>query len=83
MSIIIASGETISKNVLNKSTSKQMYSFPKENRFRMTKSSTCNNFYNLPNVLSTRSTTLGYGTKYDFTRCNKDKNAPYYNELRF
>lgn len=38
----------------------------------------CSAFYNLPNVLSTRSTTFGYGTKYDFTKANKDKNAPYY-----
>ena len=39
MSIIIASGEPISKNLLNTSKSKQMYSFPKELRFKLQKSS--------------------------------------------
>ena len=34
MSIVIASGETISKSPLNKSTAKQMFSFPKADRFQ-------------------------------------------------
>jgi len=29
--------------------------------------------------LSNRSTSLGFGNKYDFTKANKDKTAPYYN----
>ena len=33
MSVIIASGEQISKSPINKSLSKQMYSFPREERF--------------------------------------------------
>jgi len=40
MSIIVASGDTISKNILNQSKSKAMYSFPKEKRFDMKKSAT-------------------------------------------
>ncbi len=34
MSIIVASGEAISKSPLNHSTSKQMFSFPKAERFQ-------------------------------------------------
>jgi len=34
MSVIIASGEPISKSPLNKSLSKQMFSFPKAERFK-------------------------------------------------
>jgi hypothetical protein len=34
MSIIIASGEQISKSPLNTSKSKQLFSFPKTERFR-------------------------------------------------
>jgi len=33
----------------------------------------------LPKVLSNRSAALGYANKYDFTKANKDKTAPYYN----
>jgi len=40
MSIIVASGETVSKNILNQSTSKAMFSFSKEERFRMKKNAT-------------------------------------------
>jgi hypothetical protein len=39
MSIIIASGEQISKSPLNQSTAKQMYSFPKSERFSRIKTS--------------------------------------------
>ncbi len=34
MSVIIASGEQINKSPLNNSISKQMFSFPREERFR-------------------------------------------------
>jgi hypothetical protein len=36
------------------------------------------NFYNVPTKLSNRSTSLGYGTKYDFTKLLKNS-APFYN----
>ncbi len=39
MSLVIASGEQISKSPLNTSNSKQMFSFPKEERFRYFKKS--------------------------------------------
>ncbi len=37
-----------------------------------------NTLYSLPDVKSKRGTSLGYGTKYDFTKEQKNK-APYYN----
>lgn len=37
MSLVIASGEQISKSPINNSKSKQMYSFPKAQRFRDSK----------------------------------------------
>jgi hypothetical protein len=39
MSIIVASGEQISRSPLNQSTSKQMFSFPKAERFQRVKTS--------------------------------------------
>lgn len=39
MSIIVASGDVISKSPLNHSTSKQMFSFPKAGRFNKLKGS--------------------------------------------
>ncbi len=48
MSIIIATGDAISKSPLNQSTSKQMYSFPKAGRFnRINNSRYLNYFYKI------------------------------------
>ncbi len=77
MSIIIASGETISKSPLNNSPSKMMYSFPKTQRFFYQKRPVCDQMYICSDIKQKRSTSFGYGSKYDFT---KSKNtAPYYN----
>jgi hypothetical protein len=77
MSVIVAQGEVINKSPLNTSTSKAMYSFPKTKRFFDVKSATCDKFYKLPEVKSIRAASIGYGTKYDFTK-NKS-GAPFYN----
>lgn len=37
------------------------------------------NFYTLPEVKSKRAAAFGYGTKYDFTKENKDKSQVFYN----
>jgi hypothetical protein len=68
MSFILESGEVVSKSPLNTSTSKQLYSFPKTQRFFKFKQTTCENFYKLPEVRTSRATTLGYGKKFDFTK---------------
>ena len=57
--------ETICNNPINKSTSKMLYSFPKNKRFRR------NNyldvpFYTLPDIINKRTTTLGVGQKTSF-----------------
>lgn len=78
MSVITASGEVISKSPLNNSSAKFMYSFPKDKRFRVPKEREAN-CYTLPDVKSQRSTTFGYGTKFDFTKQFGGKTAPYYN----
>lgn len=38
--------------------------------------------YNLPDVKSMRSTSIGFGTKYDFTKDHKDKSQVFYNTSR-
>jgi hypothetical protein len=76
MSVIIAQGEVISKSPLNTSTAKMMYSFPRTQRFFNQKSATCDKFYKLPEVRSNRAASIGYGTKYDFTKGKTG--APFY-----
>ena len=80
-------GQQCSNYVQNHSTAKQMYSFGKAKRFFDT-SVSYNSFrkhtmYTLPPTLSTRSTTFGYGDKYDITLLNNSKErlkirVPYY-----
>lgn len=50
----------------NNSTAKAQYSFPKAERFPKEKVNS-HNFYSIPDSLSKRTTTFGYGHKYDFT----------------
>lgn len=78
MSIIVASGDAISKNLLNHSSAKQMYTFSKTPRFQeLKKSSSASFLYDIPPKVSTRKAFIGYGTKSDFTK-EKDTNAPFY-----
>ena len=82
MSIIVASGQTISNHLQNHSVSKQMYSFPKAPRFHsLKKCSSATFLYNIPNMMSTRKTYIGYGNKSDFTK-GSNGNAPHYNVAR-
>lgn len=65
---------------LNLSKSKMHYSFPKSERFagRFMKSPCKAAFYDTPNDMykSSRSTALGYGNKYDFTKTVDKVPAP-------
>ena len=65
----VISGEPICNSPLNHSKSKYMYSFSKAERFPIIKGSSGFGrvFYDLPSMRANRSTSLGYGTKYDFT----------------
>ena len=78
MSVIVACGEAISNSPINTSKSKQMYSFTKAERFPKIKPTCDGDFYNLPEVRSKRFTTLGKGTKYDFTSLAKGRSSQIY-----
>ena len=71
MSVIITTGEQISRSPLNNSSAHQRYSFPKSERFKPYNKTYCDKFYDLPSLKSTRTTSFGFGTKSDFTK--KDK----------
>lgn len=82
MNFNYVTGLPINHNLQNRSYAKQMYSFPHSERFRYSYNSNLK-FYNLPSMLSNRSTSLGYGKKLDITDCddNKDRlklSAPIY-----
>ena len=65
---------------INSSTSKQMYTFGKNRRFRDLKPSNETFFYNLPKLQSTRSAAFGFGNRSDFTSSLlKGKAQVYYN----
>jgi hypothetical protein len=76
----VISGEPICNSPLNHSKSKYMYSFGKARRFPpIDRSYVGQFFYNLPSMKMKRSTSIGYGTKYDFTRDAKSKSPVFYN----
>eukprot|EP01017_Pseudomicrothorax_dubius_P025273 TRINITY_DN270_c0_g2_i1.p1 TRINITY_DN270_c0_g2~~TRINITY_DN270_c0_g2_i1.p1 ORF type:complete len:286 (-),score=49.84 TRINITY_DN270_c0_g2_i1:118-975(-) len=72
MSLTVSNCYEICNSPLNSSTAKNLYSFPKDKRFRDEVKLTCDRIYELPPVREKRSAALGYGNKYDFT---KQKNA--------
>ena len=76
----VISGEPICNSPLNHSKSKYMYSFGKAQRFPIIgKNYGGSFFYNLPEVRMRRTTSLGYGNKYDFTLDAKSKSPVFYN----
>ena len=65
----VISGEPICNSPLNHSKSKYMYSFGRAQRFpKISNAFSGQFFYNLPSMKMKRSTSIGYGTKYDFTK---------------
>ncbi len=78
MSIIVQTGKSISGSILNNSTSKQMYSFSKAERFPKIKRNSSVGYYDIPSMFSKRFTTLGYGKRSDFTASFKGNNASYH-----
>ena len=79
MSVIVASGEAISKSPINTSKSKMMYSFSKSTRFpKIDRRGYADALYLLPEIKSKRSTTFGLGNKYDFTKSQKGMNTQFY-----
>ncbi len=79
MSEISSKHEKIFNSPINSSKSKYTYSFSKSMRFEELKSPSSKTFaYELPNLKSLRSTTMGYGNKYDFQIKHINQNAPFY-----
>ena len=75
----VISGEPICNSPLNHSKSKYMYSFGKAQRFpSIGRNYGGSFFYNLPEVRMKRSTSIGYGNKYDFTADAKSKSPVFY-----
>lgn len=78
-------GTNLNHNLQNTSSSKQMYSFGKDPRFHYKIEDKGGAFYNIPSSLSTRSTSFGYGNKYDITTLEKERlkiKTPYYDLSR-
>jgi hypothetical protein len=79
MSKIVADCMDVSRSPLNSSQTKQLYSFPKTERFPRfspllycsSERSRCDRLYNMPSSLSTRATGIGYGTRFNKSGCIK------------
>ena len=66
---------------INSSTSKQMYSFPKGNRFKELRKTSETLFYNLPSTKSHRFAAFGFGGRSDFTSGLLKNKAQVYYEI--
>ena len=64
---------------IDNSPSKQKYSFPKAERFPKISIYGAMSFYNLPSVRTKRSTTLGYGSRYNFVPKDAENTPACYN----
>ena len=64
---------------IDNSPSKQKYSFPKAERFPKISIYGAMSFYNLPSVRTKRSTTLGYGSRYNFAPKDSENTPACYN----
>eukprot|EP01017_Pseudomicrothorax_dubius_P003770 TRINITY_DN10613_c0_g1_i1.p1 TRINITY_DN10613_c0_g1~~TRINITY_DN10613_c0_g1_i1.p1 ORF type:complete len:285 (+),score=39.55 TRINITY_DN10613_c0_g1_i1:144-998(+) len=77
MSIIISDPNQIFNSPLNSSTAKQLYSFPKGQRFKdLIKPSHNGSIYELPSMREKRAASFGYGSKYDFTKDRSNSPPP-------
>lgn len=75
MSIVTSTSEQICHSPTNQSKAKMLYSFSKSSRFPKSKENEyvfgkprCDNFYEITKRSNLRTTNLGYGDKYDFTK---------------
>lgn len=76
---MITAGDQIAKSPLNNSKSKYLYSFSRASRFTDPSKKIDYPMYNLSSWKNDRAASIGYGTKYDFTKENKDKCQNFYN----
>jgi len=71
--------EQIIASPINKSKAKQTYSFSKGLRFEEIKLQGSKTFsYELPTMKNRRSTSMGYGKKFDFIIKHINKKTPFY-----
>ena len=71
--------QQIIESPINKSRSKHTYSFSKGQRFDEFKNRGSKTFhYEAPNVKNRRSTSMGYGQKFDFILKHINKKTPFY-----
>lgn len=79
MSDISSNHERVVKSPINRSKSKHLYSFSKSIRFDDLKNQSSKTFtYELPTLKNRRSTSLGYGKKFDFIIKHINKKVPFY-----
>ena len=79
MSDVDAKVERIIQSPVNRSKSKQTYSFSKSQRFDEIKLRGCKTFsYEIPTMKNRRSTSMGYGKKYDFILKHINHKTPFY-----
>lgn len=72
--------ERIIHSPVNRSKSKHTYSFCKSQRFDEIKLKGSKTFsYELPSMRNRRSTSMGYGKKFDFILKHINKITPFYN----
>lgn len=77
MSVIASTAQQICNSPLNNSRSKMLFSFPKSKKIADVRKSDCTNaFYDLPGIRAKRTTSFGYGHKYDFTKAHTKTPAP-------
>ena len=65
--------------IINTSPSKQMYSFPRAERFPNRKKGFDCFGYNIPSMMDKRGTSIGYGSKVDFTKKKSGRSEQIYN----
>ena len=63
---------------IDNSSTKQKYSFPRAPRFPKISIYGAMSFYNVPSIINNRSTSFGYGSRYDFAPRKEDRTPACY-----
>jgi len=80
MSVIVSTPQGINMAPTNASTAKSLYSFPKADRFGGPKKILNQKVsYDLPSMKAMRSTSIGYGNRYNFSKGSISPGPTQYN----
>lgn len=71
MSVTISNCDEICKSPTNTSPSKMLFSFPKGERFQKSRKTLCDQYYEPHFIETARSTTFGFGNKYDLSKTTR------------